>query len=190
MTTHLSERAKQLIPKAKIFNFDSWESRYPESSIERGRIADAEGRYLNDKDLVALGETGGDPQSLETVRFLRDNATEIVAEARGKVLDEFPGISEAGGDLYPTERAEACWRDFWHFLRSITYGIAGSTVNYTNADGLENMNLLYRELKVPLPAMVCGLEALKASSLKRMVDRSETLAPYFDWLVEQLRQFK
>ena len=53
------------------------------------------------------------------------------------------------------------------------------------------MNLLYQELQVPLDAMVLGLENIKLAALKRVEDESlhPRLAPYFDHLIEQLRQF-
>jgi hypothetical protein len=51
------------------------------------------------------------------------------------------------------------------------------------------MQLLYRELRVPLDAMVLGLENLKAASLKRLPDRQQTLAPYFDHLLTKLSSF-
>lgn len=68
---------------------------------------------------------------------------DIVSEAREQVLAEYPNISGTGGELYPPVRAEACWRDFWHFLGCITYGIAGNTAEFTSDEGLHNMNLLY-----------------------------------------------
>ncbi|MEM9816615.1 MAG: phycobilisome protein, partial [Cyanobacteria bacterium P01_D01_bin.6] len=87
------------------------------------------------------------------------------------------------------ERADACWRDFWHFLRCITYGIAGRRTDYTSPDGLHHMQVLYQELQVPLDAMVVGLEGIKQASLKRLGTTSVELAPYFDHLIIQLKQF-
>ncbi|MDJ0728182.1 MAG: phycobilisome protein, partial [Prochloraceae cyanobacterium] len=88
-------------------------------------------------------------------------------------------------------RAEACWRDFWQFLRCITYGIAGANLNYLAAEGLENMELLYQELKVPLLAMVTGLENLKYFSLQEFPTTERVaIAPYFDKLIAEMKQFK
>ena len=95
-----------------------------------------------------------------------------------------------GGGLYPSVRADACWRDFWHFLRCITYAIAGQRADYLSESGLEYMNLLYQELQVPLDAMVVGLEGIKMACLSRVEsDRRSEIAPYFDCLIEQLKQF-
>ncbi|MEM9155955.1 MAG: phycobilisome protein, partial [Cyanobacteria bacterium P01_F01_bin.33] len=47
-----------------------------------------------------------------------------------------------------------------------------------------------RELNVPLAAMVKGVEALKVASMERLDgDRAGAVAPYFDRLIERLREF-
>lgn len=195
----LTEQAKQLIPKARIVSFASWENTYPTSTIAKFQVADDQGRYPTDDDLQQLSltlSTQSEPekttalQQITIARLLRDQAEEIVTEAREQVLAKYPGITDPGGNLYPAERATACWRDFWHFLRCVTYGIAGSQTQFTSNEGLHYMEQLYQELQVPLPAMVSGLEALKVASLKRLeTGNSETVAPYFDHLIAQLRRF-
>ena len=194
----LTERAKQLIPKSRIVSFSSWESIYPETLIQRFQSADDQGRYLGDDDLQQLiiilkKASKSQPIDINLVnvsRLLRDRAEEIVTQAREQVLAQYPGITEPNGDLYPQARAQACWRDFWHFLRCITYGIAGGLTQYTSSEGLHYMELLYEELQVPLPAMISGLEGLKAASLQRIEPNlAEIISPYFDHLIEQLRQF-
>ena len=166
MNIGLTEKAKQLIPKSRIVSFKSWEEVIPTDIIQLFQIADDEGRYLTDKDLNLLKSSLKLPIfSIEAASLLGEHTAEIVDEARGKVLATYPDITAKGGDLYPPARAEACWRDFWHFLRTISYGVASKNDNFTSADGLENMKLLYEELKVPLPAMVVGLENLKVYGL-------------------------
>jgi Phycobilisome protein len=191
MKTQLNENVKQLIAKSRIVSFAAWEDTYPQEAIQLFQTADNEGRYLTDEDLHQLSTLL--PHTLamiELAKFLRDRATEIVAEAREQVLAAYPDITRPGGSLYPPERAGSCWRDFWHFLRCITYGIAGSNTEYTSPEGLHNMQLLYRELAVPLDAMVLGLETIKISSLKRIHQlEPENIAPYFDHLIAQLKQF-
>lgn len=192
MKTQLSETVKQLIAKARIVSFAGWDADYAPALVARLQAADDAARYLTDEDLAAL--QAADPAlapSVTVAQQLRDRVREIVDEARQQVLTTFPGITAAGGDLYPEERAMACWRDFWHFLRCVTYGIAGQRLDYTNAEGLGYMNQLYQELKVPLPAMVVGVEGLKAASLKRVpADQQAAIAPYFDHLLTQLKTFQ
>lgn len=191
MTTQLNEKIKELIAKSRIVSFASWENSHPAETIQLFQNADDEGRYLTDADLEQIGALSPETSEFNnTARFLRDNAAEIVAEARANLLTTYPNITQPGGGLYPEIRAEACWRDFWHFLRCITYGIAGKSSQYTSSEGLHYMNLLYQELQVPLEAMVLGLEGIKTASLKRVSDKEqETLAPYFDHLITQLKTF-
>ncbi|NEO49968.1 MAG: phycobilisome protein [Moorea sp. SIO4A3] len=189
MTTQLSDYIKELITKARIVSFANWQDSYPPEIIQHFQAADDNGRYLTDDDLHQIKACSPDTEPLiNTAKFLRDNASDIVSEARETVLAQYPDITKPGGGLYPAPRAEACWRDFWHFLRCITYGIAGSSTQFTSAEGLHYMNLLYKELQVPIAAMVLGLEGIKAASLKRLSE-PDTIAPYFEHLINQLKKF-
>ena len=196
--TGLTERAKELIPQARIVSFANWDGLSDEAR-DRLQAADDNSQYLTDEDLAIVAKTvpstGSDAaleqtDTIAVVTMLRDQAASIVDEARAGVLNAFPGILEPGGGLYPPIRADACWRDFWQFLRCITYGIAGQQVQYTSPKGLAAMELLYEELQVPLPAMVKGLEGIKAASLGRFdAATGEAIAPYFDHLIAQLSAF-
>ncbi|MBP0016420.1 MAG: phycobilisome protein [Cyanobacteria bacterium SBLK] len=187
----LSERAKQLIPKARIVSFATWQEMHPSEAISLFQQADDERYYLTDADLAALQGLSFSDEGLKLARLLRDRASDIVTEAREEVLAHFPQIIQPGGELYPPFRAEACWRDFWHFLRCVTYGIAGGNSFFTSEEGLKNMNLLYQELKVPLPAMILGLESLKVASLKYSIPQQTAIASAcFDHLIEKLKTFQ
>ena len=192
MSSQLSERAKKLIPLARIVSFATWKSLYSEEVIQIFQQADDQGRYLSDEDLEQIkGISLDTSSSVKRARLLREKASEIVAQAREQVLATYPQITQPGGDLYPPERAETCWRDFWHFLRCITYGIAGNNPQFTSESGLENMRLLYQELSVPLEAMICGLENLKTISLQQFKPEEQgELTPYFDHLIMALKQFQ
>ncbi|MEM9806961.1 MAG: phycobilisome protein [Cyanobacteria bacterium P01_D01_bin.56] len=188
MAPSLSPHIKALIAKARIVSFAGWHEQFGEAAIAALQAADDERVYLNDELLETL-------PAGPIARSLRDHASPIVDTARARVLSQFPGITEPGGGLYPAFRAEACWRDFWHFLRCITYGIAAQRTDYTSAIGLAHMEQLYRELQVPLDAMVFGLTSLKSVSQEQLaaVDvhiSQEQLFPYFDHLIDALSQFK
>jgi Phycobilisome protein len=173
-----------LIDKARIVSFATWTQTHAPEVLQLLQAADDDRRYLTDTDLAAIDPISSAP----VAAFLRDHATEIIDEARADVLARFPGITEPGGGLYPPERATACWRDFWQFLRCVTYGIAGQRADYTSSIGLDYMNQLYREFQVPLPAMVAGLQALKSASLRRL-EKPESVAVYFDRLITDLQKF-
>ncbi len=191
-TMPLSEKAQKLIPKARIVSFATWKNLYSDEVIAIFQKADDEGRYLTDDDLEGIKNQAQDTSvSLEQARLLRELASNLVADAREKVLAEFPHITAPGNDLYPPERAEACWRDFWHFLRCITYSIAGKNPKFTSDEGLKNMELLYQELGVPISAMLCGLEHLKTVSLQHFSsEEQDLLGISFDHLITALKQFR
>jgi hypothetical protein len=188
----LSEKIQSLIQKARIVSFATWQNTHSPEALEVFQSADDGRQYLTDEDLsqielLAPGTTLLNPIAQQ----LRDRATEIVDEARVGVLATFPDITQPGGGLYPELRAEACWRDFWHFLRCITYGIAGQHTDYTSAEGLGYMQQLYQELQVPLHAMVVGLEGIKTASLNRVEPEQQAeLIPYFDHLITELGRFQ
>jgi hypothetical protein len=190
--TQLTETVKELIAKARIVSFAEWEQSHPKAAIAIFQAADDTFRYLSDEDLLQIKTLSADNSALiPLAQLLRDRAAEIVDEARVEVLATYPEIIQPGGGLYPPERAQACWRDYWHFLRCITYGIAGCHTQYTSPTGLYYMNLLYQELQVPMDAMILGLKSIKAASLKRCeMNQQETLDPYFDHLITQLATFK
>ena len=194
----LSDRAKMLIPKARIMSFAGW-THVDEKAIAYFQTADDESRYLTDEELSAiesltnssdLALTAVGLSATEAASVLRTQAASIVDEARAVVLTTFPDILEPGGGLFPPQRAEACWRDFWQFLRCISYGIAGQEHHYTSTAGLAAMEQLYEEVKVPLPAMVAGLIGVKRASLRRFpIESYAALSPYFDHLIARLSTF-
>ena len=186
----LSDKIQELIKKSRIVSFDSWQN-YPAEVVEIFKQADDEGRYLTDEDIEQVQTVVPElSTSLAQGKLLRDNVEEIVSQARGVVLAANPQITEPGGGLYPPMRAEACWRDFWHFLRCITYGISGQSVDYTSDRGLKYMEQLYQELGVPLDAMILGLEQLKLFSLKKIDSAQQNaLEPYFNRLINSMSQF-
>lgn len=187
----LSPEVLELIKKARIVSFATWRDSHPPAVLELLQNADDRRLYLTDPELQQIAQlTPERTDNLAMVVRLRDEVVEIVNEARSSVLATFPAILEPGGGLYPAERADACWRDFWHFLRCITYGLAGQQSDYLSPEGLHYLNLLYRELQVPLAAMVVGLEGIKDASLRRVEgEGQQALGPYFDALITQLQLF-
>ncbi len=185
----LTEKVKDLIEKAQVVSFDNWQ--HPAESIEIFQTANDERVYLTDEDCDRIAILSPRTSSLIPIaKLLRDRVVEIVDEARADVLTQFPTITEPGGGLYPAIRAEACWRDFWHYLRPISYAIAGGQSQYTSAEGLKYMQLLYQELEVPLDAMAVGLDGLRSASLSRIeTSQQPIVADYFEDLIVSLKSF-
>jgi len=120
----LSDKVRELIRKSRIVSFVNLQDAYPIEVIQYLQAADDQSRYLTDADLQQIQGLAPElAKFVPIVQLLRDRVNDIVDEARAEVLQSFPKITQEGGGLYPAERANACWRDFWHFLRCITYGI-------------------------------------------------------------------
>lgn len=186
-----TDRLQDLIARARIVSFDRWTT-HPAAAIAIFQAAEQARVYLTDAEYQQLAVLSPQTASLTPIsQLLRDRVVEIIAEARTDLYDRFPGIAEPGGDLYPVERADACWRDFWHYLRVISYGIAGGCTEYTSPTGLASMQMLYRELQVPIAAMSAGLTGLKTASLRRIEPNQQAIvSPYFDHLIERLQAFE
>lgn len=192
MAIEMTDAMKDLILKARMMDFSRWRPGHPPESIAMFQLADDERRYLTDEELDLIVELAPKLTGLvPVVRVLRDQASEIVDEARSQVLEKYPGIMDPNGRLFPAERAEACWRDFWHFLRSVTYGLAGGQREYTSQVGLHHMEVLYQQMMVPLDAMVTGVVNLKVASLARVEDEGmrAIVGTYFDTLILHLDHF-
>jgi Phycobilisome protein len=76
MNLRFSEKAKALIPKARIVSCASWESSHSPAEIQLFQAADDGGRYLTDEDLQQLHSS--EAALVNTAKFLRDNAADIV----------------------------------------------------------------------------------------------------------------
>lgn len=107
-------------------------------------------------DDAALATSGG-----VAAAVLRDRRNEIISTARAAIFAAAPGIEDEGGALWPTFRADACWRDIENFLRVVQYGCVcdGGKAAWLSGEGCVIMAEIYRELEVPLKEMIVGLRA-------------------------------
>uniref|UniRef100_A0A7S3E9P9 Phycobilisome protein n=1 Tax=Rhodosorus marinus TaxID=101924 RepID=A0A7S3E9P9_9RHOD len=180
--SELSEELKQLFQRQKerpIFDHDRFGGAW--------LAAENELRFFSDEELTKIGNAA----QRSSASALRDGVESIVAESREKLLKEFPNITEEGGALYPPFRSEACWRDFWHFTRVASYGCTIDESAFLNKDGLGILEEVYRELSVPLDAMLYGTRQLKVES-QRSVNSEEEKAIVgrsFDTVITGLSDF-
>ena len=97
---------------------------------------------------------------------------------------------QPGGALHPEDRAEACWRDCWNFLRVITYAVACNQSCFTNPSGMAALRELYRRMNVPIEGMNIALIQLKEKALEgvsRSNDR-QLIDDCFQHLRDQLNK--
>ena len=90
--------------------------------------------------------------------------------------------------MFPSERAEACWRDCWQFFRVIVYAIACKRPLFTDAEGMGALRALYAHVGVPIVGLNIALKQLKVLSRQEVSGTIEAplLSDSFGHLLEQL----
>jgi len=126
-----------------------------------------EQRHLTDEELENVRARAEDGTRFEgrlaLVQALRAGKDGIVAAGQDKVA-EFPGIYEPGGALYPPVRKEHCEKDFHTYLQIVTYATAAGRPLFSNEEGVEIMQEMFGEMKVPVEPMIAGVRGLKEES--------------------------
>ena len=155
------------------------------SILER---ADQAQRLLTSDELATICRDSGIDGSLPGSLIQRSD--QLVNQARAHLLATQPHLVQPGGALHPQERAEACWRDCWNFLRVIIYAVACNQSCFTNASGMAALRELYRRMNVPIEGMNIALVQLKNLALER-IPRSndrQLISDCFQHLRDQLNK--
>ena len=150
--------------------------------------ADQAQRQLTNAELATICQASGIDQSLPGSLIQRSD--QLVNQAREHLVKTQPHLVQPGGALYPQDRAEACWRDCWNFLRVITYAVACNQSCFTNPSGMAALRELYRRMNVPIEGMNIALIQLKKLALEgvsRSNDR-QLISECFQHLRDQLNK--
>ena len=131
------------------------------SILER---ADQAQRRLSSDELTTICQVSGIDGSLADNLIQRSD--QLVNQARAHLLETQPHLVQPGGALHPEDRADACWRDCWNFLRVITYAVACNQSCFTNPSGMAALRELYRRMNVPIEGMNIALGQLKENALE------------------------
>ena len=155
------------------------------SIVER---ADQAQRQLSSDELTTICQVSGIDVSLADNLIQRSD--QLVNQARSHLIATQPHLVQPGGALHPEDRAEACWRDCWNFLRVITYAVACNQSCFTNPSGMAALRELYRRMNVPIEGMNIALGQLKEKALEgvsRSNDR-QLIDDCFQHLRDQLNK--
>jgi hypothetical protein len=128
--------------------------------------ADQGQRLLTPDELASICQSSGVDCTLPG--NLTNRTNDLVNQARGHLLETQPKLVEPGGALHPQDRAEACWRDCWNFLRVIIYAVACNQSRFTNPNGMAALRELYRRMNVPIEGMNIALDQLRQQALKEI----------------------
>ena len=155
------------------------------SIVER---ADQAQRQLSSDELTTICQVSGIDVSLADNLIQRSD--QLVNQARAHLIATQPHLVQPGGALHPEDRAEACWRACWNFLRVITYAVACNQSCFTNPSGMAALRELYRRMNVPIEGMNIALGQLKEKALEgvsRSNDR-QLIDDCFQHLRDQLNK--
>ena len=150
--------------------------------------ADQAQRQLTSDELATICQVTGIDQSLPGSLIQRSD--QLVNQARAHLLATQPHLVKPGGALHPQDRAEACWRDCWNFLRVIIYAVACNQYCFTNPSGMAALRELYRRMNVPIEGMNIALAQLKEHALEGISRSNEQqlISDCFQHLRDQLNK--
>ena len=178
---------KQLLASAQVLGIQN-DSSLPAADRQILRIADEQKRALSATEIQQICSSANvDGQLTE---HLQNNANQLVQQARDFLLREQPYLVQPGGALFPSERAEACWRDCWQFFRVIVYAPACRRPQFTDPAGMGALRALYAHIGVPLEGLNIALSQLKILSRQEVTSPTDArlLSESFDHLLEELNK--
>ena len=178
---------KQLIASAQVLGIQNDPS-LPAADRQILRIADQQKRGLSATEIHQICSSSNvDAQLTER---LQNNANQLVQQARDFLLIEQPHLVQPGGALFPSERAEACWRDCWQFFRVIVYATACRRPQFTDPAGMEALRALYAHVGVPLEGLNAALKQLTIRARQEVVNpiEAQLLSDAFGHLLEELNK--
>ena len=156
---------KTLVQDAQVQGLSKSEA-LPQATRTILERADQGKRLLTPDELASICQSSGVDCTLPG--NLTNRTNDLVNQARGHLLETQPELVETGGALHPQDRAEACWRDCWNFLRVIIYAVACNQSRFTNPNGMAALRELYRRMNVPIEGMNIALDQLRQQALKEI----------------------
>ncbi|MCP9822855.1 hypothetical protein [Cyanobium sp. L1E-Cus] len=148
----------QLAKAAKVCGISN-RNNLPEEAGVMIAKADTSKRFLSAEELKTICNCCN--TSEDAIELLIAESKQVIDKARRQLLAQQPQLTLAGGELYPEPRAEACWRDCQQFLRVIIYGVACDCTEITDMAGMSALRQLYKEMEVPIPAMMYVLSRMR-----------------------------
>ena len=169
MSAPSSDTIRQLAAKAQVLGLPQHPN-LSESTRHLLQQADQERRLLSSSEIQSLCQHSG--VMTAPLEQLQGQAHPLVNQARQDLLEAKPHLVKPGGALYPEHRAEACWRDCFHFLRVCCYAVAVAQPKFTNPEGMAALGELYAALGVPVDGLLLALARLQELAAQSYGDSS------------------
>ena len=167
MNAASADQIRALAQRAKVCGLDE----DPTIPIELRQViatANRDQRLLTAEELQRCCQWSG--VDYAPLVSLQDLVPELVNQSRSALLSDEPDLVKPGGKLHPQDRADACWRDCFHFLRVSLYGIALKRTEITEREGMVALAELYSLMDVPVPALMRALAHLRQHSMQAYAD--------------------
>ena len=169
MSAPSSDTIRQLAAKAQVLGLPQ-QPNLSQSIRQLLQQADQERRLLSSSEVQSLCQHSG--VMAAPLQQLQGQAQPLVDQARHDLLEAQPHLVKPGGALYPEHRAEACWRDCFHFFRVCCYAVAVAEPKFTNPQGMAALGELYAALGVPVDGLLLALARLQELATKSYRDSS------------------
>ena len=163
MSAPSSDTIRQLAAKAQVLGLPQ-QPNLSKSIRQLLQHADQERRLLSSSEIQSLCQHSG--VMAAPLQQLQGQAQPLVDQARHDLLEAQPHLVKPGGALYPEHRAEACWRDCFHFFRVCCYAVAVAEPKFTNPQGMAALGELYAALGVPVDGLLLALARLQELATK------------------------
>ena len=176
---------KQLIAVSRVCGLGE-QSGLPDQTRHLIHQADQAKRPLHAEELSVICHASGIGIALPLQ--LQEQADSLVAQARSVLDRQFPDLCQPGGALHPQDRAEACWRDCWNFLRVVVYAVAAGRSQFTDPEGMVALRELYVRMNVPIKAMRTAMQTLQELCIATTPQSSDQalVRACFDHLLDNL----
>ena len=133
--------------------------------------ADAKGSPIGSDDLVALKKYVSDANKrIDATLAITQNVSCIAADAIAGMVCENTGMTQPGGNCYPTRRMAACLRDGEIILRYVSYALLAGDPSILDDRCLNGLKETYMALGVPLSNAARAVEIMKIASVAIMTE--------------------
>ena len=135
--------------------------------------ADAKGACLGSSDLAALRKHVADSNKrIDATAMIAQNISCIAADAVSGMVCENTGMTQPGGNCYPTRRMAACLRDGEIVLRYVSYALLAGVASVLDDRCLNGLKETYIALGVPTTNAARAVAIMKAAAVAMMRDEN------------------
>ena len=121
--------------------------------------ADSKGAPIGSEDLAELKKYVADANKrIDATLAITQNVSCIAADAISGMVCESSGLTQPGGNCYPTRRMAACLRDGEIILRYISYALLAGDPSILDDRCLNGLKETYLALGVPISNAVRAIE--------------------------------